>query len=61
MSSLLVRNAALPDGRTGIDILCDGGRIAAVGPKLDAHAAKTLDARGLMVSPPFVDAHFHID
>jgi cytosine deaminase len=61
MQDLLVTNATLPDGRTGVDILCEGGRIAAVGPRLEANAASTLDARGLLVSPPFVDAHFHID
>ena len=61
MGDLILRNASLPDGRTGVDILCDGGRIAAVGPRLGAQAAKTIDARGLLVSPPFVDAHFHID
>jgi cytosine/creatinine deaminase len=61
MADLLIRGAALPDGRTGVDILCDGGRIAAVGPQLGARAATTLDARGLLVTPPFVDAHFHMD
>ena len=61
MASLILRNATLPDGRAGVDILCDGDRIAAVGPKLAAQAATTIDARGLLVTPPFVDAHFHID
>jgi cytosine deaminase len=61
MAELLITNASLPDGRSGVDILCDGGRIAAVGPKLGARAEKSIDARGLLVSPPFVDAHFHID
>ena len=61
MPELLITGATLPDGRTGVDILCDGGRIAAVGPKLGAKADATLDARGLLVSPPFVDAHFHLD
>ncbi|MEO8484969.1 MAG: amidohydrolase family protein [Betaproteobacteria bacterium] len=60
-NDLVLRNASLPDGRTGVDILCSGDRIAAVGPNLDANAATTIDARGLLVSPPFVDAHFHID
>lgn len=57
----MIRNASLPDGRTGIDILCAGGRIAAVGPRLDASAARSIDAQGRLVSPPFVDAHFHMD
>jgi cytosine deaminase len=61
MADLLITNAALPDGRTGVEVLCTDGKIVAVGPKLGAHADRTLDARGLLVSPPFVDAHFHID
>jgi cytosine deaminase len=61
MTDLLVRDATLPDGRAGVDILCAGGRIAAIGPRLDATAARTLAAGGLLVAPPFVDAHFHMD
>lgn len=61
MNELLIRNATLPDGRTGLDILCADGRIVEVGPRLSATAATTLDARGLLVTPPFVDAHFHMD
>jgi cytosine deaminase len=59
---LLVRNATLPDGRTGIDLLAQGGRISAVGPQLTApEGTPVLDAQGLLLSPPFVDAHFHMD
>ena len=58
---LIVRNATLPDGRTGIDIACQGGVIAAVEPHLAAEAAETIDAAGYLVSPPFVDSHFHMD
>ncbi len=59
---LLIRNATLPDGRTGIDLLALGGRIAAVGPALAAPPGVTaIDAAGWLLSPPFVDAHFHMD
>lgn len=59
---LLVRNATLPDGRTGIDVLAQGGRISAVGPALTApEGMPVLDAQGFLLSPPFVDAHFHMD
>ena len=34
--NLLVRNATLPDGTTGVDVLAQGGRIVAVGPRLSA-------------------------
>jgi cytosine deaminase len=58
---LLVRNANLPDGRTGVDIACEDGRITAVEPGITAEAPETIDAGGLLVSPPFVDSHFHMD
>ncbi len=57
----VIRNATLPDGRTGIDIAIEGGRIAAVGPALPVQAGRTIDAGGDLVTPPFVDAHFHMD
>lgn len=58
---LILRNANLPDGRTGIDIGLKDGRIAVVQPKLQATAAEDIDASGRLVTPPFVDAHFHLD
>jgi cytosine deaminase len=61
MPDLILRNCSLPDGRTGIDIAIADGRIAAVEPKLAARAATEIDAAGQLVSPPFVDAHFHMD
>jgi cytosine/creatinine deaminase len=62
MSTLLIRNATLPDGRNGIDLLAREGRFMEVGPNLPQPAGATeLDAQGWLVSPPFVDAHFHMD
>lgn len=62
MRDLLIRNATLPDGRTGQDVLVLQGRIAAVQPGLAAPAGlPTHDAQGWLLSPPFVDAHFHMD
>lgn len=58
---LLVKNANLPDGRTGIDIACRNGRIEAVEADIDADAGEIIDAAGKLVSPPFVDSHFHMD
>lgn len=57
----VIRNAALPDGRTGMDIAIEHGRIAAVAPRLAVAAAREIDAGGDLVTPPFVDAHFHMD
>ena len=58
---LLVKNASLPDGRKGMDIACSGGRIVAVEANIDGEAGRTIDADGKLVSPPFVDSHFHMD
>jgi cytosine deaminase len=58
---LLVRNANLPDGREGIDIACSGGKITAIEPDIAAEAGRMIDATGRLVSPPFVDCHFHMD
>jgi cytosine deaminase len=61
MLDLIVRSANLADGRSGQDIGVRDGRIVAIAPRLDASAARELDARGRLVSPPFVDSHFHLD
>ena len=58
---LVIRNASLPDGRRNIDIGVEGDRIAAVETGLAARGAREIDAGGDLVTPPFVDAHFHMD
>jgi len=59
MFDLLIKGGTLPDG-TISDIGIKGDRISAVG-RLDAAAVKVIDATGDLVSPPFVDPHFHMD
>ena len=61
MLDLIVRNANLPDGRIGLDIAIRGGKIAEVAPKIAATAGEEIDASGCLVTPPFVDPHFHMD
>ncbi|MEM6942936.1 MAG: amidohydrolase family protein [Pseudomonadota bacterium] len=61
MFDLIVRNATLPDGRTRVDVACKDGAIAAVGPGIAAEAGEQIDAKGYLLSPPFVDPHFHMD
>ena len=61
MIDLLIRNANLPDGREKIDIAVNNGRIVEVELRIAGEARETLDAAGQLVSPPFVDAHFHMD
>jgi cytosine deaminase len=61
MLDLILRDCSLPDGRQGIDIGVRNGRIAAIEPALAADAHQTVHAAGHLVTPPFVDAHFHMD
>ncbi|WP_029526932.1 amidohydrolase family protein [Polaromonas glacialis] len=61
MLDLLVKNATLPDGRTGMSVAVRDGLIAEIAPGLDAPAHELVDAGGFLLSPPFVDAHFHMD
>ena len=58
---LILRGATLPDGRTGIDIAVKDGKIAAVEAGIGATAAREIDVTGRLVTPPFVDVHFHMD
>ncbi|HIB94009.1 MAG TPA: cytosine deaminase, partial [Candidatus Lambdaproteobacteria bacterium] len=58
---LIIRNANLPDGRIGIDIGIKDGKIVALESSLSAKSQEEINASGYLVSPPFVDAHFHMD
>lgn len=63
--ALLVRNATIwtmgPQGRLeGADMLVRNGRIAKIGPKLDAPSdAVIIDGSGMHLAPGIVDAHSH--
>ena len=61
MLDLILRHCTLPDGRRDHNIGVREGRIVAVEPALAATAAEEVDAAGQLVTPPFVDAHFHMD
>ncbi len=58
---LVIRNANLPDGRLAVDIAVAAGRIVDIGKALPLIGQAEIDAQGNLVSPPFVDAHFHMD
>ena len=58
---LIIRNANLPDGRFGIDIGIKDGKIIALEAALTAKGQQEINVSGYLVSPPFVDAHFHMD
>ena len=59
---LLLRQVRLPDAAVPQDLLVREGRIAAIGHDLPVpDAARVVEGNGWLVSPPFVDPHFHMD
>jgi len=62
---LLIRGSTVHDGSGApghaLDVAVAGDRIAAIGPALDLHAARTIDATGLVLAPGFIDVHTHDD
>jgi cytosine/adenosine deaminase-related metal-dependent hydrolase len=61
VEQLLLTNVR-PMGGPALDLLVDGGRIAAAGAGLQAPAGATVvDGRGQLALPGLVDAHAHLD
>jgi N-acyl-D-amino-acid deacylase len=61
---LLIKNGLIVDGTGGPsyrgDVAVSGGRIVEIG-KLSGTATRTVDARGQVVAPGFIDNHCHYD
>src|SRR4051812_6159855 len=60
---LVIRNARIVDG-TGSpwylgDVAVKGDTIVRIAPAIAAAATRTIDAKGLVVSPGFIDVHTH--
>ena len=60
MFDLIVKGGTLPDGQVS-DIGVVGDKITAIGALETAEAGQVIDASSDLVSPPFVDPHFHMD
>src|SRR2546426_11576181 len=64
MLDLVLRGGRVCDGSGGsahaADVGIEADRIVAIG-RLDGAARRTLDVRGLIVAPGFVDVHTHYD
>ncbi len=66
MESLLIQRGRVIDPASGVDqemdVLLRDGRVAAVAPagELRGQAKETLNARGCIVAPGFIDLHVHL-
>lgn len=61
MLDLLIKNCTLVDGRQAQDVAVCEGKITAIANAIADPARQVIDAQGQLLSPPFVDAHFHMD
>ena len=61
MLDLIIRNARIVGETETVDLGCLNGRITERTGRLDDPAREEIDAGGHLVSPPFVDSHFHMD
>ncbi len=61
LERLLIRSGvlALPSGPHRADVLCEGGRVVAIGRDIDAPGARVVDASGMTVGPGLIDVHVH--
>lgn len=61
MLDLIIRQALIAGKSRPCDIACQDGLIQEVAPQINAQARVEVDASGRLVTPPFVDSHFHMD
>ena len=62
---LFIRNGRVVDPANGLDaagdVLIQAGRVARVGPRLEAPAGiETIDVEGRVIAPGFIDIHVHL-
>ena len=61
---LVLKGGHIVDPSQGLDGVADiafaGGKVAAVGPKLEAKGADVRDVSGLIVTPGLIDLHTHV-
>ncbi|HLL79134.1 MAG TPA: cytosine deaminase [Ktedonobacteraceae bacterium] len=58
---LIIRQARLHRQHDLVDIAVQDGQFARIAPDISGSAAREIYAGGRLVSPPFIDAHVHLD
>lgn len=59
--SLVIRHANLRGEKHPKDIFIENGRITKISDKIRANGIEVMDAKGMLVSPAFIDSHLHLD
>ncbi len=61
MLDLIIKNAKLSEFGDLRDIAIEDGEIKAVEKQISAEGVEIIDAEECLVTPPFIDSHFHMD
>ncbi len=61
MLDLLIKNALPASTGNPADIAIKDGKIVEIAANIEAGSQAVIDAGGNLVTPPFVDSHFHMD
>lgn len=61
MVDLILRNCTFYQQELTYDIAIEQGRIQDIQRRVDATASHELDCNGLLVTPPFIEPHIHLD
>lgn len=59
MHDLILRGARLGDAV--VDVAVTGGRIERILPRIEQRGEREIDAKGCLLSPPFIESHVHLD
>src|SRR5688572_19687162 len=61
MADLILRHCRLHHASHPVDIAIENGRIARIETEIETHGLQEIDCAGLLVTPPFVESHIHLD
>src|SRR5215207_7583424 len=61
MADLILRHCRLHHASRPVDIAIENGRIASMEPEIEKRGLQEIDCTGLLVTPPFVESHIHLD
>ncbi len=58
---MLIKNAKLRENNNLVDILIENGVITKIEKNINLEGIETIDAKGFLVVPPFIEPHVHLD
>ena len=61
MFDLMIKGVSLTDDIGEFDVACKDGKIVEIAKSILGDSKETIDAEGCLLSPPFIDPHFHMD